>query len=145
MIRMFDKHGLVFQYPENWNIEEESVEDGATSVWLYSPGSACWSVTVYPPGVDPNAAIDQVLETMQAEYRGLDLEKTVESYAGTELVGYEMNFVCLDMINTARVQSYRDEAATYVIFCQAEDREYAKVADVFAAITMSLLSDNAGR
>ena len=144
MIRTFGNHGLVFQYPENWTLEEESVEDGATSVWLHSPNGAFWSVTVYPPDVDPESATDQALETMQAEYRGLDAETKTETIGGQEFVGYEMNFVCLDLVNTSHVLSYRDEAATYVILYQAQDDEFAKLADVFVAMTTSLVAGNAG-
>jgi len=141
MIRTYDKHGLLFQYPENWKLEEESAEDGATGVWLFSPGGAFWSVTIYPPDVEPSFASDQTLATMQTEYGGLDSEEIAMTIMDEELLGYEMSFVCLDMINTARVLSYRDEAATYVILAQAEDHDYAKLEDVFAAITTSLVSD----
>jgi hypothetical protein len=140
MIRTFDKHGLTFQYPENWKLEEETVDDGARSVSLFCPGGGFWSVTAYPADVEPAAASEQTLEAMRAEYPDLDVEAVSEDIAGRQLEGYEMSFVCLDMVNTAKVLCYGDSGATYVILCQAEDRDYEDLADVFAAVTTSLLS-----
>jgi hypothetical protein len=139
MIRTYDKHGLKFQYPENWKLEEETVEDDSPSVSLYSPEGAFWSVTIYAD-VDPASASEQALESMRVEYPDLDVDAVTESIAGQELVGYEMSFVCLDMVNTARVLCYGDDRSTYVLMYQAEDRDYTKLADVFSAVTTSMLS-----
>ena len=140
MIRTFARYGLSFQYPENWKLEEETVADGSASVWLYSPSGGFWSVTVYELDVDPAHAAEQTLETMRAEYPDMDTTEIAETIADVDLSGYEMNFVCLDMVNTARVLCYSDEQSTYVVMCQAEDRDWESLADVFAALTSSLVS-----
>jgi hypothetical protein len=139
MIRTYDKHGLKFQYPENWKLEEETVEDDSPSVSLYSPEGAFWSVTIYAD-VDPASASEQALESMRVEYPDLDVDAVTESIAGQELVGYEMSFVCLDMVNTARVLCYGDDRSAFVLMYQAEDRDYTKLTDVFSAVTTSMLS-----
>ncbi|MCG8584818.1 MAG: hypothetical protein MI757_08925 [Pirellulales bacterium] len=77
---------------------------------------------------------------MRAEYPDLDAEPYAATIASQELAGYEMNFVCLDMVNTARVLCYTDETYTYVILQQAEDHDWETFADVFAAVTTSLVS-----
>ncbi|HVW36950.1 MAG TPA: hypothetical protein VHB99_06580, partial [Pirellulales bacterium] len=67
-------------------------------------------------------------------------EAVVETIAGQELLGWDMNFYCLDLTNTAQVRGFGTDEATYLIFCQADDREFEEVEPVFAAITRSLLS-----
>ena len=74
---------------------------------------------------------------MRQQYDELDAEEVHETVAGHELVGYDMNFYCLDLTNTAQVRSYRTDDAAYVVFCQADDREFAEIEEVFRAITMS--------
>ncbi len=76
---------------------------------------------------------------MRQQYDELDAVEIHETVAGQDLVGYDMNFYCLDLTNTAQVRGYRNTDAAYVIFCQADDREFAEVEEVFRAITISLL------
>ena len=65
---------------------------------------------------------------------------TLDQVEGLEIVGYDMNFYCLDLTNTAQVRAFRDEVASYVVFCQAEDRDFEEAVSVFEAITRTLLS-----
>jgi hypothetical protein len=51
-----------------------------------------------------------------------------------------MNFYCLDLTNTAQVRTLETPHAIYLLFCQAEDREWDRVAPVFAAITTSFVT-----
>ena len=55
------------------------------------------------------------------------------------MTGYDLNFYCLDLTNTARVRCLRLAHATYVIFFQADDLEYARMELVFQAMTVSLV------
>ena len=76
---------------------------------------------------------------MRQQYDDLDADEVHETVAGQDLVGYDMNFYCLDLTNTAQVRSYNTPDAAYVIFCQADDREFAEIEEIFRAITISLL------
>ena len=53
-----------------------------------------------------------------------------------------MNFICLDLTNTTRIRACHRGGSTYLIFCQAEDRELETADPVFRAIATSLLSDD---
>ena len=57
-----------------------------------------------------------------------------------ELIGHDFNFIYLDLTNTAQIRGLERPEATYMIFCQAEDREFDELGAVFRAITTSLLS-----
>ena len=77
---------------------------------------------------------------MRGEYDELDAEVVRESVGGQDLIGYDINFYCLDLTNTALVRSFRAGERTCMILCQADDREFAEIEPVFRAITMSLLT-----
>jgi hypothetical protein len=136
----FQKLGISFQYPDNWTLDEEDALAGRSSVTVYSPGGAFWSVTVHPRSADPAQLTRAAVDVMKQEYKELDAEQTREILAGWELTGYDLNFFYLDLTNTAQIRCLRADRATYTVFCQAEDREYDEIQAVFRAITTSLVS-----
>jgi hypothetical protein len=138
----FDRYGISFQYPENWFLDEEEMEDLPEEnhvVTVYSPGGAFWAVTVHPRQSDPKKLASAAVKAMKEEYEGVEVEDAKESCLNRDLIGYDFNFIYLDLTNTAQFRGLRGENATYTIFCQAEDREFETVQKVFQAMTVSLL------
>ena len=109
------------------------------SVTVFSPGGAFWTVAAYPSSADPETLAQTAVEAIQQEYDEVEIEQAREMLAGHEMRGYDLNFIYLDMTNTARVRSLQADRATYTIFCQAEDREFAQIQKVFEAMATSLL------
>lgn len=139
MPAVFEKLGISFQYPDNWTLEEEEAQVGRGSVTVFSPGGAFWSVTVHPQEVDPSDLARAAADAIREEYKEVETEETAETVAGYTMVGYDLNFYCLDLITTACVRSLRTGRATYTLFCQAEDHDFDELRAVFRAITASLL------
>ncbi|MCC6125950.1 MAG: hypothetical protein IT426_13375 [Pirellulales bacterium] len=138
----FNRYGVSFQYPDNWSLDEEEMEELPEenhSVTVYSPGGAFWSVTVHPRHSDPRKLIAAAVKALREEYEGLEVEEVEETCLNRDLIGYDCNFFCLDLTNTAQIRGLRNQIATYVIFCQAEDREFESLRKVFQAMTFSLL------
>lgn len=140
MSAVYEKLGIRFEYPENWSLDEQDADEATPTISVLSPSGAFWSVMLHPPGTPPRALCDEALRVMQAEYDNLDVEPQAEMLFGYEMQGYELNFYCLDLTNTALIQSYAGPEGTYLVMCQAEDREFAKTSPVFRAITASLLA-----
>jgi hypothetical protein len=140
MAAIFDNLGISFQYPENWQLDEEEIRAGQSAVTVYSPGGAFWSVALHTASTaGPEQMAQAALETMQKEYDELDAEPVREAIAGHDLVGFDLNFFCLDLTNTACIRTLRVDGMTYTIFFQAEDREYGEIKPVFSAMTLTLL------
>jgi hypothetical protein len=139
MPAQFNRFGITFQYPENWSLDEADAVAGRESVTVNSPGGGFWSVAVHSRTSDPEELAGTVLAAMGEEYEGLESSPARETIAGCETVGYDLNFFCLDLTNTARVRCLRTSRRAYTIFCQAEDHEFDRIAPVFQAITTSLL------
>ena len=138
----FDKFGISFQYPDNWTLEADDVLRGQGAVSVYSPGGGFWSVTVHDQADDPRVLIRAVVDAMRNMYEELDAEDTLETIEGRSVPGCEMNFYYLDLTNTATVRVIHSSQANYLIVCQAEDREFAELENVFAAMTVSLLKES---
>jgi hypothetical protein len=144
MVATFDHSGLRFHYPENWQINDESLVDWPRSVSVQSPGSGFWTVVQYELGTAPESLLEQTLEQMRNEYEGLESSTLVEQFEETEAIGYEMFFYCFDFLVCARAFVARmDDGKVVLILWQAEDRDFANVEPVFRAITISLLRHHA--
>ncbi|MCA9269309.1 MAG: hypothetical protein KDA41_12595 [Planctomycetales bacterium] len=139
MTAIFDKLGIRFSYPDNWTLDESEALEGNRAVSVYSPEGAFWAVVAHEPDVSPEELAATALATMRGQYDELDAEQAEESVAGRQLIGYDMNFYCLDLTNTAIVRSFRASDAVFVVFCQAEDREFVDVEPIFRALTRSLV------
>jgi len=136
----YAKLGIHFQFPENWTLDESDALRGDESVSVYSPGGAFWSIIKHPRSALPHELVEAALQAMRQEYDELDVEEVKERVAGRELVGCDMNFYCLDLTNTALLRVFQTTEATYLVLCQADDREFATIEPVFQAMTRSLLS-----
>jgi hypothetical protein len=137
----YNKMGIKFQYPESWTLDEDDAVAGRGSVTVYSPGGAFWSVSVHPHTADPHKLAKAAIKAMEEEYKEVEPEETQETIADREMIGYDLNFYYLDLISSAMVRCLRTNRATYAVFCQAEDREFDELRQVFLAMTTSLLQN----
>lgn len=135
----FQRFGLAFDYPEGWAVDVEETGDTGAAVTVSAPGGAFWSVSSHAADAPPAELADAVLRQMRAEYRDLDAEAAGDEVGGRALPGYDLNFYCLDLTNTAQIRTLATPAAVYVVFCQAEDRDWETIAPVFAAMTSSFV------
>jgi hypothetical protein len=140
MPAIYDKLGIRFQYPENWTLDEKDVLEGENTVSVYSPEGAFWSIVFHSSGVSPEDLAAQALKVMKKEYEQLDAESVQETVEGQKLVGYDLNFYCLDLTNTALIRAFGTPSTAYLILCQADDREFVEVEAVFRAITASCVA-----
>jgi hypothetical protein len=142
MPALFNKLGIRFQYPENWTLEaDNAAAAGQRTVSVYSPGGAFWTVVIRRGRDDPDRLAREALAAMQKEYEDLESEPSRDKFGGRELNGFDLSFYCLDLINTAWIRAWRDANASYLLICQAEDREFEEVSLVFRAMTTSLLAE----
>lgn len=138
MPAIFDRSGIRFQYPENWDVDEQESFQQSAHVTVYAPGGGFWSVALHPSSSSPEDLVKAAAAEMKREYDCLDVEPSQAQVAGNDSVGYEINFICLDLLSTARVHSFSAKWSTCVVMYQAEDREFERLEPVFRAISHSL-------
>ena len=140
MPAVFEKMGIRFLYPDNWILDEEEALHGNSSVTVYSPGGAFWSLVLHSASADPAELAATALRALKAEYQDSEAVPVSEQINGQSISGYDLNFFCLDLTNTALIRAFRTAGASCLVLCQAEDREFEELAPVFRAVTTSLLS-----
>lgn len=142
MTAHFERHGVAFEYPENWQLDEEPDSDARLAVTLYTPSGAFWSLRVEHSSVAPRQLVASAVAAMQEEYGDMDVENVTQQIEDQELTGMDVNFFCLDLTNTAKIRAMRRAGlGSCTILFQAEDRELARIEPVFWAITTSLLRE----
>src|SRR5690349_11181738 len=72
MPSVYDKMGVRFLFPDNWTLDESDVLDGNSTVSVYSPGGAFWSIILHPPELDPDDLVEAAVDAMRQEYDELD-------------------------------------------------------------------------
>ncbi|MGL4511857.1 MAG: hypothetical protein ACRCT8_02095 [Lacipirellulaceae bacterium] len=140
MFSVYDKSGLHLAYPENWTLDESTDSGARVELTLSSPNTAFLTLAHYPGLLDLEGLADQALAALRGEYPDLESSPASESFGETPLLGYDVNFICLDLINTALVRTGHFGAGTLLVLAQAEDRELPVAEQVFRAILTSLLA-----
>ncbi|MDO4558493.1 MAG: hypothetical protein Q4C47_05975 [Planctomycetia bacterium] len=131
--------GVAFQFPENWELEQEPSMGRGRGVTVNAPSGGFWSLAVYPRGTDPKRLADAAVAVFRQEYREVETEAIDETIEGHSLTGYDVDFFCLDILIRATIRCFGNDDSVYVILSQGEDREHRTCGAVFEAITTSLL------
>ena len=136
----FHRFGLAFEHPDNWAVDVDDASGLQAAVTAYAPDGGFWSVSAHEPGGPAVELAAAVVQEMRSQYQELDSEPAENAVGGRTLRGFDLNFYCLDLTNTAQVRTLETPTAVYILLCQAEDREWEETAPVFAAMTASFVA-----
>jgi hypothetical protein len=142
MPAVFDQLGLRFEYPDNWSVDEESLDPATADgeqVVVSSPETAFWQLSKHPPGVELEGLFDEALSALRSVYQELEVTPATDELEGRDIAGFDVSFYCLDFTNTSWLRGFQTPSATYLLVCQAEDRELDRVGPVFRAMLASVL------
>jgi len=132
-------NGISFAYPENWHLDETEMAEGELTIHLSSPGGAFWMVTISPVKTSPEKLTKQALDAILSEYDRVNCTPVERIIGKYKLVGYEMDFIYFDLVNTALILSFSTSNRTFAVYWQSDDRQLDICEDVFEAITFTLL------
>jgi predicted NUDIX family NTP pyrophosphohydrolase len=130
---------ISFAYPDNWCLEENEMSDGNMTVHLTSPGGAFWMVTISDSQTTPEKLSQNALNAILSEYDRVEHTPVNRIIGSYRLVGHEMNFIYLDLFNTALILCFTAKGKTFAVYWQSDDEQLDTYADVFEAITFTLL------
>ena len=141
MEQLFTGLGLRFRYPEDWELSEQIGESEA-SITVTSPQTAFWSVTVLRDRPDPMDVLRAVMVAFEDEYDELDAIELEVEIAMRRVVALELEFVCLELTNTARLHAFQTDRTTILVLYQLNDGESDDHEPILKQITQSLLCDD---
>ncbi len=135
----YNKAGIRFLYPDNWELDDQSESADSQTVTVYSPCGAFWNVSRHSRMADLRELAKAAVEAMRGEYAEIEVEEVNEIVAGNDLLGFDLSFYYVDLTNTASVRALRANRSTFTIFFQAEDRELIELQEVMHAMTIGFL------
>ncbi len=140
MTAVFNKHGLNFRFPENWEVQESFARDMALEIYLSAPSGAFWSLMAYGAEHDGDELMQNILGSIKQQYEGFEVESIKDVLSGIPLSGFNSHFFCLDLLVSNKMRTLQVGEHRLLIMAQAESREFEKQELVFDAITTSLLN-----
>lgn len=139
-LEVYEDHGVRFCYPQGWEIQEQPLERGVT-IAVNSPDTSFWTLSLEFDGPDPQQILQAAVEVFRTEYNELDAYPADEEICHRAAAGRDLEFVCLDVLNSAALRSFRTGEFTVLILYQGTDNELVETRDVLQAITASLTCD----
>ncbi len=120
-------------YPDNWSVMERQ-EDEGDGVTLELPSGGFLSIDRERQGMLDEEIIEELSETIEAEYDELERESVVLDGAAGDEVAVDFRFYYLDLLIISRVILVTIDEKRFFIQFQAESRDFDANELVLAAI-----------
>jgi hypothetical protein len=141
MQQQFTGLGIQFRYPDDWKLFEELGDDEA-SITVASPETAFWSVTILRHRPDPDAVLNTAVDAFRDEYDEIDVALSQTSLANRQVPAAEIDFICLELTNTARLRALRTERFTLLVLYQLTDADTEDQEETLESISASLICES---
>ena len=137
MDRVFEGHGIRFEYPDDWILHEQSSPEEIT-LTVHSPDTSFWSVTLIFDRPDPQRVVDTVLETFREEYTEIDVYPSDVRLNDQPTLACELDFVCHELIGSAFLRAVATPDFTLFVLYQGADVELDERQSLLEKVTNSL-------
>ncbi len=134
----FAQHGLQFRYPEDWTLDEVRSGDGHT-ITVSSPGTSFWCISLFPHRPAPEEVLDTACQAFEDEYEEVDVYEASTEVAGENAAGRDIEFVCLELVNSAVLRAVATPERTILVLYQGTDHELEDTRRMMERITESLV------
>ena len=132
-----DQH-IHFAWPDNWELDRDE-KNGRLTLTVSSPETSFWSVTLSYDRPDSHQVMTSVIDALRDEYDDLDVYPPREFSDGLEGIAQDLDFICMELVNSAFLRCFRTPRFTALVYYQGTDLELERTRPVLEAITSSLV------
>jgi hypothetical protein len=129
----YNRHGISLNYPRHWELTEQQ-EPGQVTITIHSPGTSFLTVCLFADRPEPADVAEAALEAFREEYPELDIYRVRGRVGRRPAVCWDVEFLCLEMTNYARVRVFRAPRFTALLLFQGTDTELESTGPVFEKI-----------
>ncbi len=140
MNRVFERHGVRFEYPEDWILHEQSTPE-EISITINSPETSFWSLTLLLERPDPYKVIETVIDTLREEYSDVDVYSSEDRLGDLRTVARDIDFVCHELIGSAFLRAAIIPGGTLLVLYQGADFELEETQSLLERVSKSLTWD----
>lgn len=137
MPQLYDDDGVRFTYPEDWALSRDE-QDREVTLTVSDEGASFWTLSLYTEQTPAEVVIETAVDAFREEYQELDVYETDGSLCGFPVESRTIEFVCLELINTAVLQAFTTPGFTVLIYYQGTDHELVETRETLEKITRSL-------
>ena len=136
MQTLYQTDGLSFAYPADWELSTEQLADGL-SVLVNGAGTTFCSFLLMPERPAVATVLKNALEAFRDTYDEVDSEPVECRLASRAARGFDVDFYCLELLNSAWLRAFRTGKYTvFMLFQSGFDEPEAR--SIFDAICASL-------
>lgn len=143
LLETYHGNGVEFRYPEFWELSEQR-DSQQVSIAVSSPGTSFWSLSLFFERPSPGDLVDSALQAFREEYDELDVYPVAGRLGPYACEGRDVQFVCLELINTAAFRALQAGDVTLFVLYQGTDQELEETRPILEAISSSLRLEQAG-
>lgn len=134
----YEDQGLRFEYPPGWVLEE--TENGAMrTLAVQAPDGLGFAVIqTDDTRPDPEEIASAALEAMRDDYPDLDSRPVLESINDHAATGHDLEFLTLDMTNSASIRCFRTPRRTVLALGQWSDMGDAELSEQVRDVLRSI-------
>jgi hypothetical protein len=113
MQTLYQTDGLRFEYPPDWELTTEQLEDGL-SIMVSGAGTTFCSFLLMPDRPAVATVLKNALDAYRESYDEIDSEAVEGRIADRPARGYDVDFYCLELLNSAWLRAFR--TGRYTVF-----------------------------
>ena len=137
----YEAHGIRFQRPDIWEFDELTEADDVI-LTASSEATCFWTLRILPGCPPPQDVIASCVDAFREEYPEIDITSVEYRLAGMTAVAREVEFACLEMLNTAGLFSVRTTDFTLLVWWQGTDHELSEYRSLLDHMTNSVRIDS---
>jgi hypothetical protein len=117
----YEDEGLRFEYPPDWVLEETDAGEVRTVAVQAPDGLGFAVIQTDDSRPDPEEIAAAALEAMRDDYPDLDSRPVLETINDHAATGHDLEFLALDMSNSASIRCFRTPRRTVLALGQWSD------------------------
>lgn len=122
-MRIFQRNGIRFEYPGDWQLQTEPHEDSGWTVTISSPDIAFVLVSMLPDVDDAHQVADEALSSLKSEYAQLESTPAQLTIANHQAIGYDIDFISVDHVVFAQIRVIDTIHGCLLILMQTSDQD----------------------
>lgn len=137
---MYQKHGVRFLYPDIWELQEQQ-DDGDVIVTVSSSETCFWTLRILTQCPPPPQVVESCVTAFEEEYDEIEVEKSVCHVAEMPAYSRELEFFCMELMNSVGLHSVRMTDFTLLIWWQGTHHELSECRPLIDHMTRSVQAD----
>lgn len=128
---------ITLEAPDDWTFEKQS-SDSEVSATFSGPGTSFVTISLFRDRPVPAELIKTAIGAFRAEYEELDEYPVKTELCGRATEACDLDFVCLDIVNSVFLRSFETARFTIFILCQTDSAELAQTRAMFEQLSAGL-------